>query len=90
MRDNCFLSTVAVACFFLAAFQNCPGQSTNSKSPSELKRFELGGHYTVMFQDDFEPSDVVFERFGFTDRPIIDRRYESGFGGGLPTTSVPV
>jgi len=46
-----------------------------------LRRFEVGGHVTIMFQDDFEPLDVVLIKNGFPDAAFIDRRYETGFGG---------
>lgn len=61
--------------------QSSWSQSTNSSEETELKKYEVGGHFTIMFQDDFETSDVIFKRLGFNERVIIDKRYESGFGG---------
>lgn len=57
--------------------QNQSGDLSNG----EVKKFEVGGHFTVMFQDDFNPADITFKRFGFNEAVITDRRYESGFGG---------
>ena len=48
---------------------------------TKLKRFEVGGHFTIMFQDDFNPANVTFRQFGFNDSAQNVRRYESGFGG---------
>lgn len=51
-------------------------------SDEKFRRFEIGGHGTIMFQGgDIEVSDVVFRRAGFNDRITVDKRYESGFGG---------
>jgi len=52
-----------------------------TKNSTELKRFEVGIHGTIMFQSDFEAADVVYHRAGFDYAVINDRRYESGIGG---------
>lgn len=58
------------------------GKSENTATGRDkLKRFEVGGHLTMMLQDDFEPADVVFINYGFRNAAYIDRRFETGIGG---------
>ena len=65
--------------FVISAQEISPADDTTD---SKVRRFEIGGHGTIMFQGgDIEPSDIVFLRAGFNDRVTVDKRYESGFGG---------
>lgn len=61
--------------------QESPTVDQEEKEEESFKKFEVGGQVTIMFQDDFEPQDVVLIDNGFSDAAYIDRRYETGFGG---------
>ncbi len=56
-------------------------EAESQTNETKLRKFEVGGQVTIMFQDDFEPLDVVLINNGFPESAYIDHRYESGFGG---------
>ncbi len=55
-------------------------QNRDESEEPNLKSFEIGGHYTILFQDDFNPANVTFQEFGFSERVTKIRQYESGLG----------
>ena len=56
-------------------------QNDTQKKDEKIRRFEIGGQGTIMFEGDFDPSDVVFSKAGLFDGVCKESRYESGFGG---------
>lgn len=80
MKNNIIIILLAVV-VIIGLNHSSQAQISYEEDNIELKKFEVGGHFTIMFQNDFEVQDVVFHRFGLEEAVTNDKRYESGFGG---------
>lgn len=76
-----FLALINIVLVVCCLNHMASSQSNETSGGGELKKFEVGGHFTIMFQDDFDPKNPVFKQFGFRESITVNRRYESGFGG---------
>lgn len=72
---------ILVGLFLITIQAAVVAQDAAQTKLEKIRRFEIGGQGTMMFEGDFDPSDVVFSRAGLLDRVGKDFRYESGFGG---------
>lgn len=72
---------ILVGLFLITTQAAVVAQDATQKNLEKIRRFEIGGQGTMMFEGDFDPSDVVFSRAGLLDGVRKEYRYESGFGG---------
>lgn len=79
MKHTIIYLTLSV--FYLSLFVGGAFSQAVDSPVNKTRPFEIGGHFTIMFQQDYEVSDVVFKEIGFNERVTINNRYESGFGG---------
>ncbi|MBX3296510.1 MAG: outer membrane beta-barrel protein [Acidobacteria bacterium] len=58
--------------------------SISAQNDEKIKRFEIGGHFTLLNLENYDPAEVFYKREGITivfrSSPLIETQAEPGFG----------